>query len=119
MSEQQTTRLTGSELLSVLASLGDASKTQKCDATGYYKTLKDGRRRYNYTALYQAIAEAKGVQLQPKRSGKRKLAWRASVLNTGSLVVGSRYCQELGLKPGDQVVLTKSRGRLVLEPIQL
>ena len=116
MIEQQPTRLTGSELLSKLKTLEDASKTERCDATGYYTVREDGSRRYNFTALYQAIAEANGVQLQPKRRGKRKLTWKASVLTTGAVLIGTRYCQELGLEAGDSVTIVKSRGRLVLEP---
>ena len=116
MIEQKQGQLTGAELLTKLKSLGDVSKSDKCDATGYYTIKVDGRRRYNYTALYQAIAEANGVSLSPRRRGKRKLAWEAAVLTTGAILVGTRYCQELGLEPGDRVVLTKSRGKLVLEP---
>ena len=115
MIEQKQGQLTGPELLAKLKSLGDVSKTEKCDATGYYTIRDDGSRRYNYTSMYKAIAEANGVSLQPKRRGKRKLAWQASVLTTGAILVGTRYCQELGLKPGDRVVLTKIKNRLVLE----
>lgn len=118
MLEQQPEKLTGSELLAKLKTLNDATKTERCDATGYYSIREDGSRRYNFTALYQAIAEANGVQLQPKKRGKRKLGWKASVLTTGAVLIGTRYCQELGLSPGDSVMLVKSRGRLVVEPIK-
>lgn len=118
MDEQNKGQLTGPELLAKLKTLGDVSKTHKCDATGYYTIRDDGSRRYNYTAMYKAIAEANGVTLQPTRRGKRKLAWEASVLTTGAILVGTRYCQELGLEPGDRVVLTKIKNRLMLEPIK-
>lgn len=117
MIEDQAIKLKGPELLARLKELGDLGKKEKCHACGYYSFKRDGTIRYNFTALYAAIAEANGVELKPKKHGKRTLAYRASVLTTGAVLVGTRYIEELGLRPGDQVVIQKRAGKLVLEPV--
>lgn len=119
MASNQGTKLEGEELLAKLKDMGDAKKTEKAHACGYYNYKKDGTIRYNFTAMYQAIAEANGVDLKPKKNGKRSLAYRASVLTTGAVLVGTRYVEDLGLRPGDQVAIQKRGGKLVLEPIRV
>lgn len=118
MPEDQANKLVGEELLAKLKELGDVSKTEKARECGYYTEREDGSVRYNFTALYQAIAEANGVELQPRKRGVRTLNYKASVLTTGAVLVGSRYIADLGLKPGDQVAIQKRAGKLVLEPIE-
>lgn len=112
-------KLKGDELLERLKGLGEVGKTEKARACGYFSVKKDGTLRYNFTALYQAIAEAKGVELTPRKIGGRTLSYRASVLTTGAVLVGTRYIQGLGLKPGDQISIQTKDGKLVLEPIRV
>lgn len=119
MASNQANQLRGGELLAKLKEMGDVGKTEKAYACGYYNYKKDGTIRYNFTAMYQAIAEANGVELKPKKHGRRSLAYRASVLTTGAVLIGTRYVEELGLKPGDQLAIQKRAGKLVLEPIRV
>jgi hypothetical protein len=62
------TMLTGAELLAKVKELGDASKSELVKAAGYLSTKKDGTERLNYTAFYEALLEAKGMNLG-ERSG--------------------------------------------------
>lgn len=111
-------KLIGDDLLARLKELGDVSKTEKAAACGYFSYKSNGTIRYNYTAMYQAISEANGVPLERKVKGKRSLKWQAQVLTTGAILVGSRYVEELGLKPGDKIGLTRSGKKLILEAVE-
>jgi hypothetical protein len=57
------TPLTGAALLAKVKELGDASKSELVRWTGYVSTKKDGTERLNFTAFYEALLEAKGVDL--------------------------------------------------------
>ena len=55
--------LTGSDLLSKVKELGDISKSDLVRACGYVSTKNNGGDRLNFTAFYEALLEAKGVNL--------------------------------------------------------
>ena len=55
--------LTGSDLLAKVKDLGDVSKTDLATACGYVTDKKDGGQRVNFTAFYEALLSAKGVEL--------------------------------------------------------
>ena len=55
--------LTGSDLLAKVKELGDVSKSELVRACGYVSTKKNGGERLNFTAFYEALLEAKGVNL--------------------------------------------------------
>ena len=111
--------LTGTDLLTKVKELGDASKSDLVRAAGYVSTKKDGTERLNFTAFYEALLEAKGVSLSQSvaRSGKRgrSLSYVATVQGNGNLLVGNAYTAQLGLKPGDvfEIKLGKKQIRLV------
>ena len=56
-------RLTGTSLLEKIKELGDVSKSDLVKACGYVSTRKDGGERLDFTAFYEALLEAKGVNL--------------------------------------------------------
>ena len=64
--------LTGADLLAKVKELGDASKSDLVRGCGYVSTKKDGTERLNFTAFYEALLEAKGMNLGAGggRSGK-------------------------------------------------
>ena len=111
--------LTGSDLLTKVKELGEASKSDLVRAAGYVSTKKDGTERLNFTAFYEALLEAKGVSLSQgvTRAGKRgrSLSYVATVQGNGNLLVGNAYTAQLGLKPGDvfEIKLGKKQIRLV------
>ena len=55
--------LTGSDLLAKVKELGDVSKSDLVRSCGYVSTKKDGSERLNFTAFYEALLEAKGLNL--------------------------------------------------------
>jgi hypothetical protein len=110
----QPQRVAGQALLQKVASLGSASKASKAKACGYVILRPDGSERVCFTAFYEALAMASGVQLeQPSRAG---LSYQASVLTTGAILIGPRYVEQLGLEPGDKVRLEVDSSKISLAP---
>ena len=113
--------LTGPELLAKVKELGDASKSDLVRACGYVSTKKDGSERLNFTAFYEALLEAKGMDLGGGGRGRgqagRKLSYFTKVQFNGNLMVGSAYTAKLGLQPGDQFEIRLGRRQITLDPI--
>ena len=111
--------LTGSDLLAKVKDLGDVSKSDLVKACGYVSTKKDGGERLNFTAFYEALLDAKGVNLTNGGSaigkGGRKLSYVATVQGNGNLLIGKAYTAMLDLKPGDEfdIKLGKKAIRLI------
>ena len=116
--------LKGSSLLARVRELGSVSKADLVRACGYVGSTRDGAERLNYTAFYEALLEAKGIQFgQPAsrrpavRGGEhsrhgRSLTFTTKVHFNGNLMVGSAYTSLLDLKPGDtfQIQIEPPRG---------
>jgi len=112
--------LTGSELLAKVKELGDASKSDLVRACGYVTTRKDGAERLNFTAFYEALLNAKGVDFSTaSRSGKagRKLSFSTKVQFNGNLMVGKAYTAMLDLRPGDEFEIKLGRKQIRLIPL--
>ena len=112
--------LTGSELLAKVKELGDASKSDLVRSCGYVSTKKDGSERLNFTAFYEALLEAKGVDLGGSGKvgkGGRKLSYVATVQGNGNLLVGKAYTVMLDLKPGDEFEIKLGRKQVRLIPV--
>ena len=111
--------LTGSELLVKVKDLGDISKSDLVKACGYVSEKKDGGERLNFTAFYEALLEAKGVNLSTGGAaigkGGRKLSYTAKVQGNGNLLIGKAYTAMLELNPGDEfeIKLGKKAIRLI------
>ena len=110
--------LTGAELLTKVKELGDVSKTDLATQCGYVSKKKDGSDRVNFTAFYEALLGAKGVELCGNASvgvGGRKLSYIAKVQGNGNLLVGKAYNAMLGLEPGAEfeIKLGKKAIRLI------
>jgi hypothetical protein len=113
--------LIGSELLAKVKELGDASKSELVRECGYVSTKKDGSERLNFTAFYEALLEAKGLNLggEASASGKggRKLSYVATVQGNGNLLVGKAYTAILGLEPGHEFEIKLGRKQIQLIPV--
>ena len=114
--------LTGSDLLAKVKDLGDVSKSDLVRACGYVSTKKDGGERLNFTAFYEALLEAKGVNLAVGGTagigkGGRKLSFVATVQGNGNLLVGKAYTAMLDLKPGDEFTIKLSKKSIRLIPV--
>ena len=113
--------LTGQELLAKVKEMGDAPKTELATACGYVSKKKDGSNRVNFTAFYEALLNAKGIDLGAggKSIGKggRKLSYTAKVQFNGNLMVGKAYTAMLDLKPGDDFEIKLGRKSIRLIPV--
>jgi hypothetical protein len=112
--------LTGSDLLAKVKELGDVSKSDLVRSCGYVSTKKDGSERLNFTAFYEALLEAKGVDLGGSGKvgkGGRKLSYVATVQGNGNLLVGKAYTAMLDLKPGDEFEIKLGRKQVRLIPV--
>ena len=97
--------------------LGDVSKSDLVRGCGYVSTKKDGTERLNFTAFYEALLEAKGMNLGASggRGGSgrrgRQLSYVATIQFNGNLLVGKAYTAQVGLEPGDgfEIKLATSR----------
>ena len=115
--------LTGSDLLAKVKELDDVSKSDLVRACGYVSTKKNGGERLNFTAFYEALLEAKGVNLGDSGvagigKGGRKLSYIATVQGNGNLLIGKAYTALLDLKGGDEFEIKLGRKQIRLLPTE-
>jgi len=102
--------LKGAELLAKVKELGDAPKSELVRACGY--VIKD---RVAFTQFYEALLEAKGVDLGAKTAKRgRGLTYKAKVQFNGKLQIGEGYMQQMGAEPGDEFDIKVGRKQIVL-----
>jgi hypothetical protein len=115
--------LTGPELLAKVKELGDVSKSELVRECGYVSTKKDGSERLNFTAFYEALLNAKGVNLGTGSAGRgtgkggRSLSYVTRIQFNGNLMVGKAYTAMLDLKPGDEFEIKLGRKQIKLIPL--
>jgi hypothetical protein len=115
--------ITGPDLLAKVKELGDVSKSELVRECGYVSTKKDGGERLNFTAFYEALLGAKGVNLGTDSSGRgtgkggRSLSYVATVQGNGNLLVGKAYTAVLDLLPGDEFEIKIGRKQIQLIPL--
>lgn len=102
--------LKGAELLAKIKEMGEASKTDIAIACGYVTTKKDGSPRVLFTHYYEAIIDAKGVDLgtpAPNAGPKRGKApsYKATIAKTGTCPVGGAYTSQAGWAVGDEITI--------------
>lgn len=113
--------LTGTELLTKVKELGDISKTDLATQCGYVSKKKDGSDRVNFTAFYEALLNAKGIDLSAGGAavgkGGRKLSYTAKVQGNGNLLVGKAYTTMLELEPGAEFEIKLGKKAIRLIPV--
>ena len=113
--------LTGSELLTKVKDLGDVSKTDLATTCGYVSKKKDGSDRVNFTAFYEALLNAKGIDLGGGNAGVgkggRKLSYVATVQGNGNLLIGKAYTAMLDLQVGDEFTIKLGKKAIRLIPV--
>jgi len=113
--------LAGAELLAKVKELGDVSKSDLAKACGYVSEKKGGGERVNFTAFYEALLGAKGVELGGSSAGigkgGRKLSYVAKVQPNGNLLVGKAYTAMLDLNPGDSFEIKLGKKAIRLVPV--
>jgi hypothetical protein len=113
--------LTSADLLARVKEMGDASKSDLVRACGYVSRKKDGSERLNFTAFYEALLNAKGLDFtgatRAAGKGGRKLSYNTKVQFNGNLMVGKAYTALLDLKPGDEFEIKLGRKQIRLVPL--
>lgn len=112
--------LTGADLLSKVKDLGDVSKTDLATACGYVSKKKDGSDRVNFTAFYEALLNAKGIDLGGGGGvgkGGRKLSYTAKVQGNCNLLIGKAYTAMLDLQVGDEFEIKLGKKAIRLIPV--
>jgi hypothetical protein len=114
--------LVGSDLTAKVKEMGDVSKSDLVRACGYVSTKADGSERLNFTAFYEALLNAKGVDFGGGGGGGggkaagRKLSFETKVQFNGNLMIGKAYTALLDLKPGDEFEIKLGRKSIRLLP---
>lgn len=112
-------RLMGPELIAMVDSMPKASKSDIVRATGYVEVRADGTARRLFTEFYEALLAAGGQAVPGGGShSERPLSYKTKVLSHGGLLVGIRYVESMGLKPGDMAAISVEGGKVVLSPDQ-
>ena len=107
--------LKGAELLAKVKELtGTATKSELVRDCGYTSINKDGSERLNFTAFYDALLEAKGVELGSKGTKGRKLTYKTKVQFNGKVQIGDGYLREMGLEPGAEFDIKLGRNSITL-----
>ncbi|MEY3750185.1 MAG: AbrB family transcriptional regulator [Prochlorococcaceae cyanobacterium] len=117
--------LQGDQLLAKLQASASLSRSELVRACGYVSRSEDGRERLRFTEFYEALLEAKGVNL-PRQAGRlegrrsaqgRHLSFNTHVHFNGNLMVGRAYTEKLHLQPGDQFRIHLDDGEIRLVPL--
>ncbi|BAZ18627.1 transcriptional regulator AbrB (plasmid) [Calothrix sp. NIES-4071] len=112
--------LEGKALTDKVKEMPNSSKEEKAKACGYYSVTKDGVERVNMMKFLNALLDAEEISFDTpsdKNSRGRSASYRIAVQSNGSLLIGSTYTKQLGLKPGDEFSLKIGRMNIKLTAI--
>lgn len=113
--------LVGEDLLKKVKELENESKEDKAKQCGYYTVTKNGIERVNMMKFLNALIDAEGIQLDSSSGangrGGRSASYRISVQSNGNLLIGSAYTTQMGLKPGDEFVITLGKKHIRLKQV--
>lgn len=119
--KEQSTPLTGDELLEVVKENAQAPKDELLTLCGYFTAKEGGRRSYRYTEFYQALIEAQGITLQPPTSGTRggrELPYKVTCQKGGQVLLGAAYTREGNFKTGQRFKVEVMEGSIKLTPVR-
>ncbi|ELR96604.1 AbrB family transcriptional regulator [Gloeocapsa sp. PCC 73106] len=113
--------LTGTDLVRKVKELGTLSKEEKARSCGYYTLTKNGIERVNMMKFLNALIDAEGIELDSTSEGQgrggRSANYRISVQSNGNLLIGSAYTKKMGLKAGDEFLITLGRKHIHLKQV--
>jgi len=104
--------LVGQELLSKVKELKDLNKSDIVRECGYVKNDK-----LCFTQFYEALLEAKGLELTKPAKRGRHLTYKTKVQFNGKLQIGENYVKEMGFKPGDEFEIKLGRKSVTLAAV--
>lgn len=113
--------LVGEDLLKKVKELENESKEDKAKRCGYYTVTKNGIERVNMMKFLNALIDAEGIQLDSSSGangrGGRSASYRISVQSNGNLLIGSAYTKQMGLKSGDEFIITLGKKHIRLKQV--
>ena len=113
--------LTGQELLDKVDELGDLAKEEKAKVCGYVTSTKKGQPRVNMMNIYNALMDAKEIDLDSSANGQgqggRSASYRISVQSNGNLLIGAAYTKKMNLNVGDEFEITLGRKHIHLKQV--
>ena len=113
--------LTGEPLLDKVKELEHYTKEQKAKECGYYTITKNDVVRVNMMKFYNALLEAKEIEVDGKQSGNgrggRSASYRISVQANGNLLIGAAYTKQMELRPGDEFEISLGRKHIRLKQV--
>jgi hypothetical protein len=101
--------LVGQDLINKVKELSDLNKSDLVRECGYVKNDK-----VCFTQFYEALLEAKGLQMNVPGKRGRSLTYKTKVQFNGKLSIGEGYVQEMGFKPGDEFKIKVTRNSVTL-----
>ncbi|NJR66209.1 MAG: AbrB family transcriptional regulator [Leptolyngbyaceae cyanobacterium CRU_2_3] len=119
--KKKTEPLIGEALLEKIKELEHLSKEEKAKECGYYTITKNGVERVNMMKFYNALLEARDIELDGKQTsngrGGRSASYRITVQANGNLLIGAAYTKQMDLKPGDEFEISLGRKHIRLKQI--
>jgi len=113
--------LIGEALLNKVKQLENLPKEEKAKECGYYTITKNGLERVNMMKFYNALLEAKEIEIDGKQSGNgrggRSASYRITVQANGNLLIGAAYTKQMDLKPGDEFEISLGRKHIRLKQV--
>jgi len=113
--------LTGEALLTRVKQLEHLPKEEKAKECGYYTITQNGLERVNMMKFYNALLEAKEIEIDGKQSGNgrggRSASYRITVQANGNLLIGAAYTKQMDLKPGDEFEISLGRKHIRLKQV--
>ena len=101
--------LVGQDLINKVKELSGLNKSDLVRECGYVKNDK-----VCFTQFYEALLEAKGLQMNVPGKRGRSLTYKTKVQFNGKLSIGEGYVQEMGFKPGDEFEIKIGRKSVTL-----
>ena len=114
MLEGSATPLEGAELLKKVKQMKDSPKSEVARACGFVSQTKDGAERVNFTAFYDALLVAKGIEVGRQKSPGRALTYKAKLQGDGKLIVGSAYTRKMNLDPNTVFTIEVGQTKVTL-----
>lgn len=122
-------KLYGADLVAYCKANAGLPEKELAVGAGYFTTLPDGGVQVNTKPFYQELTMASGL-VAPKSVGKTGLTGRRGKglsynlktnINSGNAVVTGGYLEQIGVKPGERVIVEviEEAGELVLKKAEV
>lgn len=109
--------LAGSELVAFVKANADMHPNQLAKKAGFVKTDDEGKSRVLVQQFYDALLAAQGLPIKRTSGRGRPTLQQVSVQRNGIVVLGKRYTDRFGVKPGDTLEISMDDDAIHLVPV--